>query len=121
MTDKEAQELNELVARKLGWIYHPDLAPIVWQVPNNEIYLRTFPNYIGDIRVAWEIVESLKNHDIDLRHSNGTIGWLCKIFDWKGYPNTNQEELEAEADTAPEAIVRAFLKLPEEQLTKKTI
>ncbi len=87
MTD---QELNEAVARKL----HGE----EWRMWSAE-------DYCHSIEAAWEIVEKL--------HAGGTeinLSWMSGI-PWEFTIHKNFEDYEGEADTAPMAICRAFLKL----------
>jgi hypothetical protein len=110
MTD---QELNEAVARKLGWVklviphdakHHTDFR---WLGPDKKTH-ETFPlPYSTDIAAAWEIVE-----------------WFQKSPDRRGWPVLNLDDtgwifqtvdsaigVYAEANTAPRAICKAFLGL----------
>ena len=101
MTDSE---LNEAVARKLGWTYHEDTKPVCWQVPESGTYLREPWDYCHSIEAAWEIVG---NHDICIKNYRGV--WNCvltKLVDGRWV------NAEVEADTVPMAICLAFLKLP---------
>lgn len=100
------QEINEAVARKLGWNYHESLKPVCWQTPAGS-YLREIPDYCHSIEAAWEIVEHYKpeldsdgfslDKDFD---SVKASQWDCRFGIVHGY-----------ADTAPLAICKAFLKL----------
>ncbi len=97
MTD---QEINEAVARKLGYM-------------SDKTDPRSVTDYCRSIAAAWEVVESLKNHSVTIRKADALTGWYCNIFSWQGYPNgEKQPEIEAEADTAPMAICLAFLISP---------
>lgn len=103
------QELNELVARKLGKGHIQD----GWEK------VCVIPNYSTSIQAAWEIVEWLGKQDVDgygysvniFNMDTDPDGWYCSISHldshmMKGLP---QEK----ADTAPLAICKAFLKLDE--------
>lgn len=83
------QEINEAVARKLGWsgFHH---APMQEPAPKN---------FCGSIAAAWEIVEKLLSEDHAIR-LYGRQGFTVNIDGW-----------EETADTAPMAICLAFLKL----------
>lgn len=104
MTDKEARELNEACAIKLGLEQLGDR----WHRPNvnDENCCDDLPNYVGDVAACWEIAEKLRKTELfSLCWHDGY--WHCEInvVDWK-------QGIDEEADTAPEAIVRAYLKLP---------
>lgn len=113
MTSEEKKELNEQVARKLGWEYIPELSPVCWTRKNEDrtqgAYLRDVPDYVGDIRAAWEIVEKYICSVSRIHHIPSNMESFyryrcviqCDITDF----------ISAEADTASEAIVKAFLKL----------
>lgn len=102
MTD---QELNEAVARKLGWKYIGEsgtehiLAYLRWQAPDGHKESIVDP-YSTSIEAAWEIVEKLKQEGVVTLTVTGTMGCSCQF---KG-----EEFL---ANTAPRAICDAFLKL----------
>lgn len=96
------QEINEAVSSKLGW------DNLMQDSKNGN--KRTSADYCHSIEVAWEIVWYLKNHGITIRKSDPSTKWYCSIFDW-GKTNQPNDEVEAEADTAPMAICLAFLKL----------
>lgn len=144
MENKEKQELNEQVARKLGFIIiekeptccdFPDEDPphlhghrndgtmnveINGVIVPNVGFRTCVPDYVGSIAAAWEIIDSFKDGDnIELvwildGYAKGK--WKCvfeKMSQVGDYPSeTETEYFEAKADTAPEAIVKAFLKLP---------
>ena len=86
MTDTE---LNESVARKLGWL----------RTPLNEFV----PDYCHSIAAAWEIVEKLRPNIVlyDLGRK-----WVVSRSCYEGIGETL-----GEAATAPMAICLAFLKL----------
>lgn len=106
-------EINEMVALKLGWRYHEDLKPICWQSPHGGSYLRDFPDYCHSIAAAWEIVENLAKKDLTIDISfTDYLGFKARVsirsenggawtFHARGI----------KADTAPLAICLAFLKL----------
>lgn len=110
MTD---QEINEAVARELGWKprnYDPlSLDPITripcFTAPNGDLYDH-LPDFCHSIQAAWEIVEHLyKNHPT----------WVFCLRAWPKCVRAEWVldliERYAEADTAPRAICLAFLKL----------
>jgi len=104
MTD---QALNEAVASKLGWVWQGRWAGGVkmWlrkfdNFHDNWNQARYLPDYSGDIQVAWEIVQ--KQDCVSLLKLKDARQWVCCFDD---YDMTNL------ADTAPEAICKAFLKL----------
>ena len=107
------QELNEAVARKLGY----ELLPTDRILPNGKplkawgkppFYETNWlvPPYSTDIKAAWEIVESLATKAesigtgpiIEISHDGS---WHCKFG-----------VIVTQAPTAPRAICEAFLKLP---------
>lgn len=102
MTDSE---INEVVARKLGWI---EDKPHGWikPKPHREGFLigqRILPDYSHSIDAAWEIVEKCKY--VCLVKPLNNEKWKCDM-------GTNDEIIIQWADTAPMAICKAFLKLP---------
>lgn len=109
------QELNEAVAKKLGytlqevegseiklWCKYSD--PNGWPVPRN---------YCHSIQAAWEIVEYLRPKGIEICISCDSAltpspRWYCQFGpNGLGQPGL----IDHEADTAPRAICEAFLKL----------
>jgi Phage ABA sandwich domain len=99
------QEINEAVARKLGWTYDEKFQD--WGNPQDEKML--LPDYCGSIAAAWEIVEHVK---LPMQLGNNCVvkgsEWYCFWWD-----NKNNREYREHADTAPMAICLAFLKLGE--------
>lgn len=108
------QEINSLVARKLGW---KDIKES--QSSDSRFYGKKFgqrkeglldrfdfiPEYATDIKAAWEMLEQHIG-DWNLIRQNGMF--RCELF----VPSYQQDGI---ADTAPMAICLAFLKLnPEE-------
>jgi Phage ABA sandwich domain len=95
-------EINELVARKLGWICggpdQSDPFETVWYGPNQETKI---PAYSTSIEAAWEIVPRIEDFEL-IQYCNK---WLVMT----GF--LDDSETLAEADTAPMAICLAFLKL----------
>lgn len=89
MTD---QEINEAVARKLGW------APVPLSIE------QVIPDYCHYIEAAWEIVEFMRKNGRDFNMSVDEGGFAIA---WQ------YDEYIADADTAPMAICLAFLKLQE--------
>lgn len=109
------QEINEAVARKLGWTVDKTSDYLPWYGrPNSSplsAMVRELPNYSTDISAAWEIIEHLgpQFHALTRDWDDGDY-WL-KISDGVlsfGKPNILAE---AWADTVPMAICLAFLKL----------
>lgn len=128
MTD---QELNEAVARKLGWVtdddprFNPYLGSTLeirrklgWIKNPNDVpaYFQEPLPYSTSIAAAWEIWEKLRemNYDLQLYSSWDRKEIVCfhateKTVRVNDYP---PRQLHGEADTAPRAICEAFLKLP---------
>jgi hypothetical protein len=109
MTD---QEINEAVAKKLGWEKHnrtcEQLTPgaSIFTYGNHwyqegALCRERMPNYCHSIEAAWEIV---KNQTVTLDNCHGV--WHCGIS-----VDTEEEWVEDVADTAPMAICKAFLTL----------
>jgi hypothetical protein len=104
MNDKE---LNEAVARKLGWqAHHRERG--MWAEPGSPklAYGFPLPNYVSDIAAAWEIVASLQPRRYtfrlkwDIEDTTNEWKWFCRIAG-----------REASADGAAEAICKAFLQI----------
>jgi hypothetical protein len=107
------QEINEAVARKLGWTFckHPTLenGKIIGAMgavrPNGRPHFHEmYPDYCHSIAAAWEIVEHLQddlNVDFGFQRRSDRSFWRVLMG-----------EVLQDADTAPMAICKAFLKLP---------
>jgi len=96
------QELNEAVARKLGW---KELGGR-WSSPGLTGWKNIeCPAYSTSIEAAWEIVERMEYMTLRHRYGLGLKGFVCQV-DRNGQMVANEE-----ADTAPMAICKAFLKL----------
>lgn len=115
MTD---QEINEAVARKLGWYFCQSPAASSNQFHNpgqaywvnrEGSYYMSLPDFCRSISAAWHIVEWAlsANYDVDIfsspKYRGDEESFTCNIANatWQ-----------AEASTAPMAICLAFLKLP---------
>lgn len=102
MTD---QEINEAVARKLGWTFHDDpFNGNHWdRYPDGHGSEKEVPDYCHSIEAAWAIVPEIPYFTI------------CQIGDfvWRvsWLPSTAGPTPFEQADTAPMAICRAFLEL----------
>jgi hypothetical protein len=105
-------EINEAVAKKLGpdrkkhfqagfddsHLQHPSLI-------NYEVR----PNYCHSIAAAWEIVDHLIKTEFQVILNMDSWGQCaCNIHERKEFRMVATEQ----ADTAPMAICKAFLKLP---------
>lgn len=107
MTD---EEINEAVARKLGW--HQPTEGANWvnfegkSMPDLGIYDFTYyPDYCHSIQAAWEIVEMTHKNGFTIRFSVARNTWIA------GYGDYGDDlDPQVEADTAPMAICLAFLK-----------
>lgn len=130
MTD---QELNEAVARKLGWSHSlsgqkdGELNRNQWTPPGKSrlTVWRDLPDYCHSIAAAWEIVEKIKVLPLPDKVNSREISqwefdlsyygerWEVNFMqDANGEPWYFFENDEGIADTAPKAICKAFLKLP---------
>ena len=104
MTD---QEINEAVARELGWKKDPDHGNLWTRGYLADLqFLHPLPNYCHSIEAAWEIVEKLKREDTGIRIHFDYEQWHVD-FDHEDFWQYTEG-----ADTAPMAICLAFLKLP---------
>lgn len=113
MTD---QEINEAVARKLGWTCDPDQErhkpPYrLWSHKDGRVVTALeIPNYCGSIEAAWEIVEYWLNSKIGfrtfaLRRSN-TSYWYAQFQQENNYKIYDQIDA-----ICPMAIALAFIKI----------
>lgn len=94
-------EVNEAVARKLGW--ESSLTPAQkFMMGDAKLFV---PNYCGKIAAAWEIIDLQKEKLISIARPGSE--WICRIIDVY-----NSDEVSEGASTAPMAICLAFLKLP---------
>lgn len=110
-SEKTTKEINEAVARKLGWKLDAPISMIVageksswrdWIAPDGHIYTRV-PDYCHDIKAAWEILEYCDGYKIyhgSYKPEEVTVT-LAK----------NGLVYYASSDTAPMAICLALLKL----------
>lgn len=123
MTD---QEKNEAIAKRLGWVQccNPmtmENGKIVdcfgWSKGGSHFH-EIYPNYLNDIRAAWEVVEHLKSLNeschLTVTYNNqiGNGGWAFDFWNPNKIDGINQTKITALSDTAPRAICEAFLKLP---------
>lgn len=112
MTDTD---LNEVVARKLGLNIYP-FEPHTTEKP----CVHSVPDYCGSIQAAWEIIQFvIDSHEKQINetgHSEtpsfalrmGPVGrWHCDFG--------NSGDAGWYQPTAPMAIVKAFLKLPDKE------
>lgn len=99
----ELASLNEQAASKLGWTdISEDRAYYKWRDLRG--YGADLPNYTGDIQAAWTLVESF--YWFRIAGEDG-IRWFAETSS----PEKGRHVYTA--DTAPEAIVRAFLAVGE--------
>ncbi len=101
---KSHSEINEAVARKLGWFQSPSNGR--WGRLNGhpqENMVVSVPDYCHSIAAAWEIVDKIEWFCLEKNHSKGT--WW--VWDMAG---TEEAQMICEAATAPMAICLAFLK-----------
>lgn len=100
MTDAE---INEAVARKMGWVKHAfDDNWSRVRPEGAQIHQPPMIDYCHDIKAAWEVVDWMINngHDFNMSCDQDSFG-----IAWQ------YDEFIAEADTVPMAICLAFLKL----------
>lgn len=102
------QEINEAVARELGWVRISDeTRSFQWQKDAMN-FLYDAPDYCHSIAAAWEVVESLKDKYVTIE--KGVLSpYMCSI-NWAEGEQTDFVIVEY-ADTAPMAICLAYLKL----------
>lgn len=115
------QELNEAVAKKLGWT---DIHPLEHEPSqlvgnrNGKGTLEALPDYCHSIEAAWKIMQWCK-----VDYHTGSIAefavgydsvahWTAWIMDYRDSQH-KPTHYTASADTAPMSICLAFLKLTE--------
>lgn len=106
MTDTE---LNEAVARKLGLMQSSTVPEDWWERTINELKVFPLPDYCHSIQAAWEIVGYCDKMNWHFDYHFGdhlTPHHWAQIF-----RRPDGIMYSAMADTAPEAICRAFLKV----------
>lgn len=104
MTD---QEINEAVARKLGWDkMHPCQRHLSKKVRADFYIAGPPPDYCHSIEAAWEICDFVKQV-----HPEWQVSLFCVDKDWACIFGTAEKHYAEYADTAPMAICLAFLKL----------
>lgn len=104
-------EINEAVARQLGWGKCSRLDAIGWHrslTPMGNHLHEALPSYATDIAAAWGIVERMLP-EIAIWNDRGF--WGVSRMDFNGLGETL-----AEAETAPLAICEAFLKFDEKEV-----
>lgn len=99
-------EINEAVARKLGWKDDPD----GWIQPNGPWFPMP-PAYSTKIEAAWEILEHCcsRGFAVKIEQDFGMEFWRATICDDRKIETKCC--LHEDGDTAPLAICLAFLKL----------
>jgi hypothetical protein len=110
MTD--LSQLNEQVARRLGWFKYESLTPVAWS-RGDGVYVSTLPAYSTDIMAAWEIVDKLKV--MGYRFTLQIFPQGQAIADFTPEINGHVRfdgSFVFTADTPSQAICGAFLKLP---------
>jgi hypothetical protein len=136
MTD---QEINEAVARKLGWTFHDhdcsgekafgvrwNITGPHWIPPvKTNHHFADLPDYCHSISAAWEIVEKnihvhQTGHDgieqiADFFLERQTNEWVAGWRVWNSLSDRPIFNLSARSLTAPTAICLAFLKLEQEK------
>lgn len=99
-------EINESIARELGWCYEPHLKPLVWKSPHGSC-LRVFPDYVGDLSSCTEIFDYCADHHVNamlyFQLRGSAPFWICSLF--------SKTVVRTEADTAQLALAKAFLLL----------
>lgn len=116
-----SQEINEAVARKLGWKPIKEISEekriqnhfegylTHWTQDEGKSSSWCLPAYSQSIHAAWEIVKLIKTpiRMIEIETPMGEAHWVCRIYE-------NGDIIAGHgADTAPMAICKAFLKLEE--------
>lgn len=109
------QEINEAVARKLGWD-HPSNQMIWTRIYDKDggcfrEICKDLPDYSGSIAAVWEIVDHcLKDGwKLDLKGASNSESYFCEFWRNDG-PNGFDFFRCEEATSAPLAICQAFLK-----------
>jgi hypothetical protein len=118
------EEINSLVARKLGFIFGTGKNQIsegrIGIIQNHEVvFVGPLPEYCHSIEAAWEIVEKLRQ---SWRPGSLEIEATKYAFELHSTPTgfialvtgpTWKQMTKAEAESAPMAICLLFLKLPD--------
>lgn len=110
-------EINEAVARKLGWTeirYSSEIDGFTGLRPDGvkrgNFATDTVPSYCADIKAAWKIVEHMQEKEYTVEVCAHGIGgdkyFECWVLHYC------ESQFHEDADTAPMAIALAFLKLP---------
>lgn len=109
--DINDKDLNEAVAKKLGWICDETGTWLKDGIYHHDEPGKNFPDYCHSIEAAWEIWEKLRdqNYDLQLFSSWDRREIVCFNATYKADIGKN---FQAECDTAPRAICEAFLRLP---------
>lgn len=125
------QEINEAVARKLGWTRIDECCPghsYGFGLPPGKVFDGEYiaprdgediPSYCESIEAAWEIVDHcIKKGFFILITYSPTRGWHCGInlmdgsADITSEPFIPNKTFQDRSDQSPMAICLAFLKLP---------
>ncbi len=102
MSKMSETEINEIVARKLGWKMTKDFQ---WWKYEGMLPLKYPRNYSTSIEAAWEIVQQFVAKDISIDLS------YQKDAGWRFHYGAMVGEI-PRGESAPLSICKAFLKLP---------
>ena len=124
------QDINEAVARKLGWEWTGHKEPNCWMPPQEWKFKQTgifmvpmpLQNYCTSIAAAWEIpskypilpTKTTDGKEYSFCLMQWSSGWTAAWVDLSEAVSGKygRELYSAWADTAPMAVCWAFLKLP---------
>lgn len=114
------EEINEAVARKMGWEPPNKQHSLSWIGPKESDNIEP-PDYCRDIKAAWEIVEHLsKNHWVMILEQHG-LGLPHYAVRFSKIPFSDEMTAHRSANSAPMAICLAFLKFAGERDSRRTL
>lgn len=116
----EVQEghLNEAVARKLGWVQccnpktmeHGKIIDCFGWSKGGSHFHQPYPAYSTSIAAAWEIIQDMPGVQVWSNIDTDPKAWHCTMWNEKDMAGNT---VVADAETAPLAICKAFLKCHE--------
>lgn len=109
---KTPEELNEAVARKLGWVKDTSSDFLPWWFRSEWLpeaqKIRDIPDYCYSIEAAWEIFDWAQKQKISYN-----VSFLGNDTFLAQFVRDSRDHWSQISDTAPMAICMAFLKLEE--------
>jgi len=103
------EQVNEAIFKAKGWVALPPPAVPMWQRPTKSDvdsrfwYFSFPPDYTHDWRLCGELLEEMKEADVNLQYYPTLNKWGCEWI------QNSYEIVEVESDTPQRAICEAWL------------